>query len=55
MNIAIISHSYHENRLHFDYIQKGEPVNAYFNACLAFLSLQWNGKVRICTVPRLVP
>lgn len=51
MNIAIISHSYHENQLHFDYIQKSELVNAYFNGLSSIPqptlpSIQWNGKVR---------
>lgn len=46
MNIAITSHSYHENRLHFDYIQKGEQSKPTSTACLAFLGLhfhQYNG------------
>ena len=52
MNNAIILHSYHENRFHFDYIQKGEAVNAYFNGLSSIPqptlpSIQWNGKVRI--------
>lgn len=48
----LILHSYHENRFHFDYIQKGERVNAYFNGLSSIPqptlpSIQWNGKVRI--------